>query len=75
MNQPLKVLWIMQNGYALCSRDGLDAIGEHLGALRPEQLDILRGKLRIGIHRDVEVTDAAGSTGRWFPRPSARPCP
>jgi hypothetical protein len=50
----------MQNGYALCSRDGLDAIGEHLGALRPEQLDILRGKLRIGIHRDVEVTDAAG---------------
>ena len=28
--------------------------------LQPEQLDILRGKLCIGIHRDVEVTDAAG---------------
>jgi hypothetical protein len=49
----------MQNGYALCSRDGLDAIGKHLDALRPEQLDFLRGKLSIGIHRDVEVTDFA----------------
>jgi hypothetical protein len=53
-------LWRMQNGYALCSRNGLDAIGKHLGALQPEQLDILRGKLSIGIHRDVEVTDAGG---------------
>ena len=50
----------MQNGYALCTRAGLDAIAEHLGALQPEQIDILRGKLRIGIHRDVEVTDAQG---------------
>ena len=60
MNQPVKALWRMQNGYALCTRAGLDAIAEHLGALQPEQLDILRGKLCIGIHRDVEVTDAAG---------------
>jgi hypothetical protein len=60
LNQPLNALWRMQNGYALCRRDGLDAIGKHLGQLRPEQLDTLRGKLRIGIHRDVEVTDAAG---------------
>jgi hypothetical protein len=50
----------MQNGYALCTRAGLDAIAEHLGALQPEQVDILRGKLCIGLHRDVEVTDAAG---------------
>jgi hypothetical protein len=63
LNQPLKALWIMQNGYALCSRDGLDAIGKHLGALRPEPLDLLRAKLKIGIHRDVEVTDAAGGQG------------
>jgi hypothetical protein len=41
-------------------RTGLDATAEHLGALQPEQIDILRGKLRIGIHRDVEVTDAQG---------------
>ena len=31
----------------------------HLDALQPQQLDILRGKLRIGIHRDAEVTDSA----------------
>ena len=59
MNQPVKALWSMQNGYALCTRAGLDAIAKHLIALQPEQLDILRGKLCIGIHRDVEVTDAA----------------
>ena len=57
MNQPVKALWKMQNGYALCTRAGLDAIAEHLDALQPEQLDILRGKLFIGVHRDVEVTD------------------
>jgi hypothetical protein len=41
-------------------RTGLDAIAEHLGTLTPEQVDVLRGKLCIGIHRDLEVTDAAG---------------
>jgi hypothetical protein len=60
LNRPVKALWDMQNGYALCTRAGLDAIAEYLGALRPEQVDILRGKLCIGVHRDVEVTDAAG---------------
>jgi hypothetical protein len=45
-------------GYALCTRAGLDAITQHLRALRPEQVDILRGKLCIGVHSDVEVTDA-----------------
>ena len=50
----------MQNGYAQCTRAGLDAIAEHLRLVPPEQVDVLRGKLRIGIHSDVEVTDAAG---------------
>ncbi len=59
LNQPVKALWSMQNGYALCTRAGLDAISEHLSALQPEELDILRSKLCIGIHRE-EVTDAAG---------------
>jgi hypothetical protein len=52
--------WEMKNGYALCTRAGLDSIADHLGSLQPEQLDILRGQLRIGIHRDVEVTDSEG---------------
>jgi hypothetical protein len=64
LNQPVKTLWDMQNGYALCTRAGLDSIAEHFRSLQPEQLDILRGELCIGIHRDVEVTDAA-----WEHRP------
>ena len=60
LNQPGDALWKMQNGYALCTRAGLDAIAGHLGELRPDQIDMLRGKLCIGIHRDVEVTDTAG---------------
>lgn len=60
LSKPVEALWSMQNGYALCTRTGLDAIAEHLGALQREQLEALRGKLRIGIHREVEVTDAQG---------------
>ena len=47
----------MRNGYALCTRQGLDLITDHLRAIGPKQADALAGKLRIGIHRDVEVTD------------------
>jgi hypothetical protein len=57
LDKPVDALWEMQNGYALCTRAGLDAMTQHL-ALRPEQVDILRGKLCIGVHSDVEVTDA-----------------
>ncbi len=60
LNKPVKALWKMQNGYALCSRAGLDTIADYLGKLEPAQVDITRGKLCIGVHRDVEVTDAAG---------------
>src|SRR5262249_19220469 len=56
MNRPVLALWEMRNGYALCSREGLDAITGHLEALEPQQRDVLRDKLSIGIHRDVEVT-------------------
>ena len=38
---------------------GLKPLG-NIEALTPAQVDFLRGKLRIGLHRDVEVTDAAG---------------
>ena len=42
---------------------GLDAIGKHLRAASPERLDVLRGKLCIGIHQDVEVTDVTTKPG------------
>jgi hypothetical protein len=64
LDQPVNTLWSMQNGYSLCTRAGLDAIAEHLGALQPEHLNMLRSKLCIGIHRDVEVTDSAGTDHR-----------
>jgi hypothetical protein len=50
----------MRNGYALCSREGLDAIDAYLRALSPDELDLLRSKLSIGLHRDVDVTEASG---------------
>ncbi len=52
-------LWEMRNGYALCSAAGLASIDSQLAAMSPEQRDHLRGLLRIGLHRDVEVTEAA----------------
>jgi hypothetical protein len=56
-------LWTMQNGYALCPRDGLDAITRWLEAATPEEIDRVRGKLCIGVHSDVEVTDVAEEPG------------
>jgi hypothetical protein len=57
---PVDDLWKMENGYAMCSRSGLDLIARHLKTLSIDQVDTLRGKLRIGLHRDVEVTDVKG---------------
>jgi hypothetical protein len=56
---PVGDLWTMKNGYALGNKVGLDAITRYLRTVAPDQIDALRGKLRIGVHRDVEVTDAA----------------
>jgi hypothetical protein len=50
----------MRNGYALSTRTALDAISRHLGELSADQIDVLRGKLHVGIHWDVEVTEAPG---------------
>jgi len=58
VDQPVKALWRMQNGYALCSRDGLDAISRHLESQSQDEIDTLSGQLRIGVHSDVEVTEA-----------------
>ncbi len=57
LGRPVEALWSMRNGYALCTRTGLDAISEYLASLGSEQIEALRGKLHIGVHNDVEVTD------------------
>jgi hypothetical protein len=51
----------MRNGYALCTRTGLDSIAEHLRTIPQDEIDALRGKLRIGLHHDVEVTDTVST--------------
>lgn len=51
-------LWSMRNGYALASAEGLAAIGAALDGADEAVRDAVRGKLAIGLHRDVEVTAA-----------------
>jgi hypothetical protein len=63
LGRPVAELWDWRNGYALCTRTGLDLIADHLRAIGPEQADALAGKLRIGLHVDVEVTDAPATPG------------
>ena len=54
---PVDELWTMRNGYALCTRTGLDKIADFLDRLDAGQVNELRGHLQIGIHWDVGVTD------------------
>lgn len=49
-------LWTMRNGYALVSQDGLLLINKTLSQLSDNQLDVLKGKLKIGIQWETEVT-------------------
>ncbi|MEJ8816200.1 hypothetical protein WKW77_34485 [Variovorax ureilyticus] len=63
MQRPLDELWTMRNGYALCSQDRLNLLTQHLKSRSDAELDALRGKLRIGVHSDVEVTDAPTTPG------------
>ena len=60
LSKPVDALWEMRNGYAMCHQAGLEAISTCLANLGPDELDALRGKLRIGVHSDVEVTEAPG---------------
>lgn len=57
---PAQQLWTMRNGYALCTHAGLEAISTYLREATDEGRGELRSLLRIGVHRDVEVTDGDG---------------
>ncbi|MBL8406750.1 MAG: hypothetical protein JNJ81_02950 [Candidatus Accumulibacter sp.] len=50
-------LWQMRNGYCLTNDEGLAKVDDLLSSMDSAQLDELRGRLRIGVHWDVEVTD------------------
>jgi hypothetical protein len=49
-------LWTMENGYCLLTAEGREAIPRTLDAMDEDELDALRGELRIGLQTDVEVT-------------------
>ena len=57
---PVSELWNMQNGYALCTAEGLRVISHLLETLSEDDRDVLGAKLAIGLHRNVEVTDGSG---------------
>jgi hypothetical protein len=50
-------LWTMQNGYAMCSREGVRVMRRALEAMSETEIDELRALLRIGVQWNVEVTD------------------
>lgn len=54
----------MRNGYALPSLATLRDVDAKLRASDPSELDRLRGLLRIGLHRDVEVTEPGPGRGQ-----------
>lgn len=56
---PVSSLWRMRNGYALCTPQGLAAIASHLDGISREARGALVSRLRIGLHRDVGVTNGA----------------
>ena len=58
-----ETLWTMQNGYAMFTRNGADLMSGHVRALDERDRDTLRKLLRIGVHWDVEVTDADALPG------------
>jgi len=50
-------LWRMRNGYVLPERATLARVEGHLAGLDEDGRDRLRGLLRVGLHRDVGVTE------------------
>ena len=49
-------LWTMRNGYALASQSGLEVINSHLSLLSELEREALKGKLKIGLQWNTEVT-------------------
>jgi hypothetical protein len=49
-------LWVMRNGYALASTEGLAEIQQRLLSMDDSERDELRAGLRIGLQWDTEVT-------------------
>jgi hypothetical protein len=46
----------MRNGYALATREGLSEIAAHIQSLEEQDLEALRGELRVGVQWNTQVT-------------------
>lgn len=53
----VEALWSMRNGYALCTSEGLQAIGRLLRETAPAECDALRAELAVAVQRGADVTD------------------
>ncbi|MEO7891071.1 MAG: hypothetical protein ABIW19_13805 [Vicinamibacterales bacterium] len=53
-------LWTMRNGYAQCTKKGLEIIADKLEGCDADGVDRIRDLVRIGIHKRVQVTDVQG---------------
>lgn len=49
-------LWRMQNGYAMISQEGLLFLNKQIAQLSEQEREQLKGKLKLGIQWDTEVT-------------------
>ena len=56
LNNDSNLYWVMRNGYALPTKDGLERLNATLSDMSATEKDSLRGRLRIGVHSDTEVT-------------------
>ncbi|MDW3194607.1 MAG: hypothetical protein R8G66_19675 [Cytophagales bacterium] len=56
LNNELFHLWEMQNGYAMLNQSGLLHINKELAKLNEAAYEELKGKLKVGIQKDTEVT-------------------
>lgn len=63
LDLPVDALWTMKNGYALSDERRLQTTARYLMGLAPVAREALKARLRVGLHWDVEVTDAMQSVG------------
>ena len=48
--------WSMQNGYALPTQEGLIHISDHIQKMNSREFEELKGKLKVGVQWNTEVT-------------------
>ncbi len=63
LGKPAESLWSMRNGYSMFTRNGADLMSAHIKSLDEDARDKLRQRLCIGLHWNVEVTDAHATPG------------